>query len=251
MTIRVLLADDQPLMIVGLRMVLLETADIEVIGEAGDGREAVRLAGELRPDVMVMDIRMPGMDGIEATRIIAARPGGPKVVVLTTFDDEEYVYGALRAGASGFLVKNMALEDIFGAIRVVAAGDALLAPGITRRLIEEFAARPAPVTAPRPAEGITGRETEVLALIGQGLTNAEIAGRMAISGTTVRTYVTRLLSKLGHATGSSSSSWRSSRAWPDPAGPAASRRPVPGRALAGGPAGCHDAAFAVAPAVLL
>jgi DNA-binding NarL/FixJ family response regulator len=195
-TIRVLLADDQPLMIVGLRMVLTDTADIEVVGDAGDGREAVRLARELRPDVVVMDLRMPGMDGIEATRIITAEPGGPRVLVLTTFDDEDYVYGALQAGASGFLVKSMALEDILRAIRVVADGDALLAPGITRRLIQEFAARPAPAVPSRPPAGITGRETEVLALIGQGLTNSEIAGRMMISGTTVRTYVTRLLSKL-------------------------------------------------------
>jgi DNA-binding NarL/FixJ family response regulator len=196
MTIRVLLADDQPLVLVGLRMVIADTADIEVAGEAGDGRAAVRLVRERRPDVVVMDIRMPGMDGIEATRIITSEPGPPKVVMLTTFDDDEYVYGALRAGASGFLVKNMALGDILGALRVVAAGDALIAPSVTRRLIDEFAARPARA-ARRPVEGITEREHEVLTLIGQGLANAEIADRMVISGATVRTYVTRLLAKLG------------------------------------------------------
>ena len=131
MTIRVLLVDDQPLLIVGLRMVIQDTADIEAIGTAENGREAVRLARELRPDVVLMDIRMPEMDGIEATRLVTHGPDAPKVVVLTTFDDDEYVYGSLRAGASGFLVKNMALEDILGAIRVVAGGDALLAPSVT------------------------------------------------------------------------------------------------------------------------
>ena len=131
MTIRVLLVDDQPLLIVGLRMVIQDTADIEAIGTAENGREAVRLARELRPDVVLMDIRMPEMDGIEATRLVTHGPDTPKVVVLTTFDDDEYVYGSLRAGASGFLVKNMALEDILGAIRVVAGGDALLAPSVT------------------------------------------------------------------------------------------------------------------------
>jgi DNA-binding NarL/FixJ family response regulator len=196
MTIRVLLVDDQPLLIVGLRMVMKETPDIEVVGEAGDGREAVRLVRTLRPDVVVMDLRMPGMDGIEATQIVTSGPDPAKVVVLTTFDDDEYVYGALRAGASGFLVKNMALEDILGAIRVVASGDALIAPSVTRRLIGEFAARPTPSPSRRPVTGITEREHEVLTLIGQGLANAEIADRMVISGTTVRTYVTRLLSKL-------------------------------------------------------
>jgi DNA-binding NarL/FixJ family response regulator len=196
MTIRVLLVDDQPLMIVGLRMIIRETPDIEVAGTAADGRQAVELARELRPDVILMDIRMPGMNGIEATRLIHRTPDAPKVVVLTTFDDDEYIYGALQAGASGFLVKNMALEDILGAIRITAAGDALLAPSVTRRLIEDFATRSAPSASRRPLTGITEREREVLAFIGQGLTNAEIAGRMVISGTTVKTYVTRLLTKL-------------------------------------------------------
>jgi DNA-binding NarL/FixJ family response regulator len=195
-TVKVLLVDDQPLMIVGLRMVIQDTEDIEVAGTAGDGREAVRLARELGPDVVLMDIRMPEMDGIEATRIITGRPDAPKVVVLTTFDDDEYVYGALRAGASGFLVKNMALEDILAAIRVTAAGDALLAPSVTRRLIEQFATGSTTALPPSTLEGITGREREVLALIGQGLTNSEIADRMTITGATVKTYMTRLLTKL-------------------------------------------------------
>ena len=198
MTVRVLLVDDQPLMLVGLRMVIGETPDLEVAGTAGDGREAVRQARELRPDVVLMDIRMPGMDGIEATRVVTYGPGAPKVAVLTTFDDDEYVYGALRAGASGFLLKNMALDDILAAVRVIAGGDALLAPGITRRLIERFTARPSPTSASaaRRLDAITGREREVLALIGRGLTNAEIAERLAITGATVKTYVTRLLAKL-------------------------------------------------------
>ena len=198
MTVRVLLVDDQPLMLVGLRMVIGETPDLEVAGTAGDGREAVRQARELRPDVVLMDIRMPGMDGIEATRVVTYGPGAPKVAVLTTFDDDEYVYGALRAGASGFLLKNMALDDILAAVRVIAGGDALLAPGITRRLIERFTTRPSPTSASaaRRLEAITGREREVLALIGRGLTNAEIAERLAITGATVKTYVTRLLAKL-------------------------------------------------------
>jgi DNA-binding NarL/FixJ family response regulator len=143
-----------------------------------------------------MDIRMPEMDGIEATGIITSTPGAPKVVVLTTFDDDEYVYGALRAGASGFLVKNMALEDILAAIRVTAAGEALLAPSVTRRLIEHFTTGSAPTLPPSTLEGITGREREVLTLIGQGLTNTEIADRLNITGATVKTYMTRLLTKL-------------------------------------------------------
>ncbi|GAA1981835.1 response regulator transcription factor [Catenulispora subtropica] len=196
MSIRVLLVDDQPLMLVGLRMVIGETPDLTVVGTAGDGREAVRLARELRPDVVLMDIRMPGMDGIEATRIVTYGPEAPKVAVLTTFDDDEHVYAALQAGASGFLVKNMALDDILAAVRVIAAGDALLAPGVTRRMIERFTARPTPAAASRRLAAITGREREVLTLIGHGLTNSEIADRLAITGTTAKTYVTRLLAKL-------------------------------------------------------
>ncbi|MFD8316384.1 response regulator [Kitasatospora purpeofusca] len=198
MPVRVLLADDQPLIRAGLVMVITDIPDIEVVGEAGNGAEAVRLVRELAPDVVVMDIRMPGMDGIEATRMITKEAGAPHVLVLTTFDDDDNVYNALRAGASGFLVKDMALDDIISAVRVVAAGDALIAPKVTRRLIEEFAARPQHPATPRPKEiqGITDRELEVLTLIGRGLSNALIAETMFISAATVKAYVTRLLAKL-------------------------------------------------------
>ncbi|MCX0245843.1 response regulator [Streptomyces drozdowiczii] len=179
-------------------MVMADTPDIEVVGEAGTGEEAVRLAARLAPDVVVMDIRMPGMDGIEATERITAQGGEAHVVVLTTFDDDDYVYGALRAGAAGFLVKDMALDDILAAVRVVASGDALIAPSVTRRLIKEFAARPSPsAPAPAPLAAITDREREVLVLVGGGLSNAEIAERLVISVATAKTYLTRLLAKLG------------------------------------------------------
>lgn len=195
---RVVLVDDQPLVRAALRMVITEAPDIEVAGEAGNGAEAVRLAGELRPDVMVMDIRMPGMDGIEATRRITDGPSGnTHVIVLTTFDDDDYVYGALRAGAAGFLVKDMALDDILAAIRVVAAGDGLIAPSVTRRLIKEFAGRPQPNSRPQGGiSGITDREREVLTLVGGGLSNTEIAAELSISVATAKTYLTRLLAKL-------------------------------------------------------
>ncbi|MFJ2187090.1 response regulator [Kitasatospora sp. NPDC087861] len=186
-------------------MVITETTDAEVVGEAGTGAEAVRLAGELRPDVVVMDLRMPGMDGIEATRLITGGGGPARVVVLTTFDDDDHVYAALHAGASGFLVKDMALDDILAAVRVVAAGDALIAPSVTRRLISSFAEqRPARVPAAAPGQSpaarrldaITDREREILTLVGRGLSNTEIAAELVLSIATVKTYMTRLLAKL-------------------------------------------------------
>ncbi|GGQ12301.1 DNA-binding NarL/FixJ family response regulator [Actinomadura coerulea] len=199
MTIRVLLADDQPLIRAGLRVLIADTPDLEIAGEAGTGAEAVGLVAETSPDVVVMDIRMPDMDGIEATRRIrGAGPGTARVLMLTTFDDDDYVYGSLRAGASGFLVKDMALEEILAAIRVVAGGDALIAPSVTRRLIEEFAARPQPAAGkPRRVEGVTERELEVLTLVGRGLSNQEIAAELVISVATAKAHVARLLAKLG------------------------------------------------------
>ncbi|MEU9162881.1 response regulator transcription factor [Streptomyces sp. NPDC048424] len=212
--VRVLLVDDQPLVRSGLRVLIADTVDLEVVGEAGTGSEAVRLAAELRPDVVVMDIRMPGMDGIEATRLITegAGPGGTggtdgtggtesvRILVLTTFDEDDHVYGALRAGASGFAVKDMALEEILAAIRIVAAGDALIAPGVTRRLIADFVRRPGPA-APEPVlrsvAGITEREREVLTLVGRGRSNGEIAEELFISAATAKSHVSRLFTKLG------------------------------------------------------
>ncbi|MEE1741691.1 response regulator transcription factor [Streptomyces sp. BE147] len=197
MSVRVVLADDQPLVRAALNMVITTTPDVEVVGEAGTGAEAVRLTAELRPDVVVMDIRMPGMDGIEATSLITGGPTTAQVVVLTTFDDDEYVYGALRAGASGFLVKDMALDGILAAIRVVAAGDALISPSVTRRLIRDFAGIPAaPSAAAKPLPAVTEREREVLTLVGSGLSNTEIAERLNISVATAKTYLSRLLAKL-------------------------------------------------------
>jgi DNA-binding NarL/FixJ family response regulator len=198
---RVLIADDQALVRAGFRVLIDSAADLEVVGEAADGAEAVRLARETSPDVVLMDIRMPGIDGLEATRLILGEaPAGeaPRILILTTFDLDEYVYEALRAGASGFLLKDTEPEHLLDAIRVVDAGDALLAPSVTRRLIAEFARRPEPHrTSPAALTVLTEREREVLTLVGRGLTNAEIAKELFISPATSKTHVSRVMVKLG------------------------------------------------------
>jgi DNA-binding NarL/FixJ family response regulator len=198
--IRVLIVDDQTIVRAGFAALLSAQPDITVAGEAGDGREAVHLASLHRPDVVVMDIRMPGMDGIEATRRILTQPnsGSLRVLVLTTFDVDEYVYDALAAGASGFLLKDATADELVSAVRVVARGDSLLAPQVTGRLIHEFTRQRRNQPSP-PAElaSLTARETEVLVLIASGLSNAEIAARLVVSEHTVKTHVARVFTKLG------------------------------------------------------
>ncbi|MGL5850728.1 MAG: response regulator transcription factor [Phycicoccus sp.] len=198
--IRVVLADDQPLLRAGLRALLDAEDDIEVVGEAGDGSEAVEVVTATRPDVVLMDIRMPGTDGLAATRRITsnAELAATRVVVLTTFDLDEYVFDAIRWGASGFLVKDTEPAELVRGLRAVAAGDALLSPGVTRRLIGEFASRSRATTAPAAARlgRLTEREREVVALVGEGLSNDEIAGRLVLSPATAKTHVSRAMVKL-------------------------------------------------------
>jgi DNA-binding NarL/FixJ family response regulator len=196
--IRVLIADDQALVRAGFRAILEGQDDLEVVGEAADGGEAVTIARELQPDVVLMDVRMPDVDGIEATRRLLQDGDAPRVLMLTTFDLDEYVYEAMKAGASGFLLKDAPRDQLIGAVRTVAAGDALLAPALVRRLIEDFVRRPGPgERLPAELDELTERELEVLTLIARGLANAEIAAVLFVSEATVRTHVTHILSKLG------------------------------------------------------
>ncbi len=198
--VRVVVADDHQVVRTGFAELLRTQPDFTVVGTACDGAEAVRICRDLRPDVVLMDVRMPVMDGIEATRrLVGSEPEGPRILILTTFDLDEYVYDALRAGASGFLLKDVTAERLFDAVRIIAAGQALLAPTVTRRLISEFALlRPTP-DAPSSAAlaALTPRETEVLRLVADGLSNPEIAARLVVTEETVKTHVSRMLSKLG------------------------------------------------------
>ncbi|WP_394554741.1 response regulator [Agromyces sp. MMS24-JH15] len=202
MTITVLIADDQAMVRAGFAAVLDAQDGIRVVGQAADGGEAVRMAHELRPDVVVMDVRMPGLNGIEATRMLQVPPRSsdhvPRVLMLTTFDIDEYVHEALRAGASGFLLKDALPDEVARAVRVIAAGEALLAPSVTRRLIEDFARRaPAPTVDTHLLSALTAREREVLELVARGRTNQEIAAELFIAEQTVKTHVSKILQKLG------------------------------------------------------
>ncbi len=200
MTIGIIVADDHEVVRAGFAALLDTQPDFAVLGTAASGTEAVRVCRERHPDVALMDVRMPGMDGIEATRQLTSTGSGPRVLILTTFDLDEYVYDALRAGASGFLLKDVTAERLFDAVRVIAAGDALLAPSVTRRLIAEFARQRSRPDDPEPAsapDALTPRETQVLRLIAEGLSNAEIAARLVVTEETVKTHVSRILSKHG------------------------------------------------------
>lgn len=197
MTIRVLLADDQEMVRSGFRLLLARETDLEVVGEAADGLEAVALTARRRPDVVLMDIRMPRLDGLEATRRLIADGPEAKVLILTTFDDDEYIFEALDAGASGFILKDAPAADMLDAIRVIARGDALLAPSVTRRVIAEFARRERDPRARVRLTKLTERELEVLRLLARGMSNAEIASALVISGATVKTHVARIIQKLG------------------------------------------------------
>jgi DNA-binding NarL/FixJ family response regulator len=196
MNIRVLVADDEELVRTGLRLILNTEPDIEVVAEASNGRNAVEMATALQPDVVLLDIRMPELDGLEVTRLLIGGGSTSRVVILTTFDLDQYVYDALRAGASGFLLKDAPAHQLITAVRAAAAGDALLAPSVTRRLITEFARR-GPRVAPLAVQALTDRELEVLRLLARGLSNAEIAAELYIGEGTVKTHVARLLTKLG------------------------------------------------------
>jgi DNA-binding NarL/FixJ family response regulator len=195
--IRVVLVDDQPLVRTGLRMILSDQPDITVVGEAANGEEAIEVCADVAPDVVLMDVRMPGVDGIDATRAVTSVTEPPRVLVLTTFDLDDIVYDALRAGASGFLLKDAPEERLVTAIRVVADGGSLFAPSVTRRLIEEFSQRRAPLEAPPGFASLTERETEVLTHVARGKSNAEIAAALFVTENTVKTHVARLLMKLG------------------------------------------------------
>jgi len=197
-SIGVVVADDQAIVRAGFRLLIDSEPDLVVLGEAADGAEAVAVARKTAPDVVLMDIRMPVMDGIAATRLLAADGSRPRVLILTTFDLDEYVYAALRAGASGFMLKDRPPEELLSAVRVIAAGDSLLAPNVTRRLIEHFIRQPDPAqAAPAAMAQLTVREREVLALIAHGLSNTEIAGKLVMSVPTAKTHVSRILAKLG------------------------------------------------------